>query len=371
MKKIIYLVLSIMALSFLMSQNIYASTGTLPSTYTVEDLSNFAITVNTFCASNVHTVDNALSYNAYDYSTQEYSTYSDTFNYYTIYNPNNCQYWGVSRIDLDNWAIAPDTYIYTELIVDSMYAGYNEVGSGVYGYINTTTWDMQLHDNQWNTYGLVKDGLLVSGRFHYTISEENGYFYDDTEYNFYSSSSNPYLYPRFGSSALVSNNGSWSPQYFGNANNPIWYNSAGAASMSFSLRVAYSSTPDDWYLPSSEESGDSGEYPDLDYERDETQNAADDSINSGLDSSQDAEDAMTNFINVIGGFVSVITNTTPTNCRLNGNMGHIDMGVLDLCSLPAPAFVQVIGSLILIAIVIPFVIVMFNRFINLFRSFTG
>lgn len=258
----------------LLSPSSFASSE-LPSTYTAEDLSNFAITVNTFCASNVYMDNNALSYSAYSYSTQEYSTYIDTFNYYTIYNPNNCTYWGVSRIDLDNWAIAPDTYIYTELLVDNMYVGYNKIGQGEYGYINTTSWDMQLHDNSWNTYGLVKDGLLVTGRFHYTISEENGLLYDDTEYNFYSDSANPYLYPRFGSSALVSNNGSWSPQYFGDDNVPIWYNSAGAASMSFSLRMAYSDTVDDWVLESASDggSGSDSDNPEWDIIQDNVSNA--------------------------------------------------------------------------------------------------
>lgn len=258
--KFVVLILALaFSFSILLAPKSYAS-AELSNTYTVDDLSNFAITVNTFCASDVHMENNALAYSAYSYSTQEYATYNDTFNYYTIYNPNNCTYWGVSRIDLDNWAIAPETYIYAEFIVDNMYAGYNKIGQGEYGYINTTSWDMQLHDNSWNTYGLVKDGLLVTGRFHYTISEENGLFYDDTEYNFYSDSANPYLYPRFGSSALVSNNGSWSPQYFGDDNVPIWYNSAGAASMSFSLRLAYSTTADDWVLESS--NGGGGSDPD-------------------------------------------------------------------------------------------------------------
>lgn len=227
----------------------------LPSTYTVEDLSNFSITVNTFCAYNVSSINGALSYSYNSYSTSLNSTYNNTFNYYTVYNPNNCTYWGVSRIDLDNWGIAPDNYIYAEIIVDNMYAGYNEVASSVFGYINTTTWDMQLHDNQWNSYGLVKDGSLVHGRFKYTINEDNGLLYDDTEYNFYSDTNNPYLYPRFGSSALIYNSGSWSPQYFGGETTPIWFNSSGAASMSFTLRMAYSNTSDDWVLESANNGG--------------------------------------------------------------------------------------------------------------------
>lgn len=257
----------------LLSPSSFASSE-LPSTYTADDLSNFSITVNTFCAYNVSSVNGALTYSYNSYSTSLTSTYSNTFNYYTVYNPNNCTYWGVSRIDLDNWGIAPDTYLYSELIVDNMYAGYNEVASGVYGYINTTTWDMQLHNNTWSSYGLVKDGSLVHGRFKYTINEDNGLFYDDTEYNFYSDPENPYLYPRFGSSGLIYNSGSWSPQYFGTETTPIWYNSSGAASMSFSLRMAYSNTSDDWVLESANNGGGSdSDNPEWDIIQDNVSNA--------------------------------------------------------------------------------------------------
>lgn len=104
----------------------------------------------------------------------------------------------------------------------------------------------------------------------------------------------------------------------------------------------------------------------------DTQDAADAAADSGDLSAADAENATAGLISVIGGFVNAITSATPTNCKINGKINNsFNMGELDLCSMPVPPFVQIISSLILIAICIPFAIVMFNRFIGLFRSFQG
>lgn len=101
------------------------------------------------------------------------------------------------------------------------------------------------------------------------------------------------------------------------------------------------------------------------------EDATDNAESSGDDSSEEAESATSGLISIIGGFVSAVTNASPSNCNLDGDIGHLDMGVLDLCAMPVPSFVQVIGSIILILVCIPFVIIMFNRFISLFRSFQG
>lgn len=103
-----------------------------------------------------------------------------------------------------------------------------------------------------------------------------------------------------------------------------------------------------------------------------TQDAADESADSGEQSAADAENATAGLISVIGGFVNAITSASPSDCKINGKINNsFNMGELDLCSMPVPSFVQIISSLILIAICIPFAIIMFNRFIGLFRSFQG
>lgn len=104
-------------------------------------------------------------------------------------------------------------------------------------------------------------------------------------------------------------------------------------------------------------------------EVDATQDAADASQSAGSSSTASAETATSSLISVIGGFVSAVTSAQPTNCRINANLNHINMGELDLCANPVPSYIQIIGSIILICAAIPLAIVLFNRFIGLFRSF--
>lgn len=102
-----------------------------------------------------------------------------------------------------------------------------------------------------------------------------------------------------------------------------------------------------------------------------TQDAADDSSNAGSSSESSAEAATSSLISVIVGFVNVITNAQATNCKINMNTTQLQVGEIDLCANPVPSYVQIIGSLILICAVIPLAIILFNRFIGLFRSFQG
>lgn len=104
-------------------------------------------------------------------------------------------------------------------------------------------------------------------------------------------------------------------------------------------------------------------------QEEKTQEAVDDSEAAGGSSSQDAQTGTTGLLNAITGAVSVISSASPTNCKINGNMGNLDIGQLDLCANPAPTFIQTIGSLILILMCVPLAISLFNRFIAIFRSF--
>lgn len=102
-----------------------------------------------------------------------------------------------------------------------------------------------------------------------------------------------------------------------------------------------------------------------------TQDAADDSQTSG-DSSQDsAESATQSLLTTINNGIGVITSARATNCQIDGDIGNLDLGNLDLCANPVPTFVQIILSLVAVVTVIPLAIVLFNRFIGIFRSFQG
>lgn len=106
-----------------------------------------------------------------------------------------------------------------------------------------------------------------------------------------------------------------------------------------------------------------------DGQADATQDAADDSSTAGNTSSSDAVSATSSLLSVIGAGIGAITSAQPTNCRINGNMGNLDVGTIDLCGNPVPTFVGVIGSIIAVLVVLPLVIVLFNRFISIIRSF--
>lgn len=102
-----------------------------------------------------------------------------------------------------------------------------------------------------------------------------------------------------------------------------------------------------------------------------TQDAADNSSTVGGTSSSDAASATSSLLSVIGAGIGAITTASPTNCKINGNMGNLNIGNIDLCANPVPSFIAVIGSIIAVLVVLPLVIVLFNRFISIFRSFQG
>lgn len=102
-----------------------------------------------------------------------------------------------------------------------------------------------------------------------------------------------------------------------------------------------------------------------------TQNAANDSQTSGNSSQSSAEGATQSLLTTINSGIGVITSARATNCQINGNMGNLDLGNLDLCANTVPTFVQIILSLVAVVTVIPLAIVLFNRFIGIFRSFQG
>ena len=106
-----------------------------------------------------------------------------------------------------------------------------------------------------------------------------------------------------------------------------------------------------------------------DAQADATQDAADDSSTAGSSSSSDATSATSSLLSVIGAGIGAITTAQPTNCRINGDMGNLDVGTIDLCGNPVPTFISVIGSIIAVLVVLPLVIVLFNRFISIIRSF--
>lgn len=79
----------------------------------------------------------------------------------------------------------------------------------------------------------------------------------------------------------------------------------------------------------------------------------------------------TNLLGIFTSFVSAITAAGATNCNITANWGHLNLGVLNLCRDTPPAFVQVIGSIILIVILVPCAYWLVMRILSEIRSFTN
>lgn len=79
----------------------------------------------------------------------------------------------------------------------------------------------------------------------------------------------------------------------------------------------------------------------------------------------------TNLIGIFSSFVTALGNASSTNCNFSGDFGNLDIGQLDFCHDDPPTIVQVIGSLVLIAIFVPLAYFLVNRIISEIRSFTN
>lgn len=107
----------------------------------------------------------------------------------------------------------------------------------------------------------------------------------------------------------------------------------------------------------------------LDEAKSDTQDAQADAEDTGDDATTDSQTATTNLLGVITQAVTAISSVSPSNCNLNGNMGNLNLGNMNMCDNPVPTFITVIGSLLLILAIVPLAIHLFNLFISITRSF--
>lgn len=68
------------------------------------------------------------------------------------------------------------------------------------------------------------------------------------------------------------------------------------------------------------------------------------------------------------GFATVLTNVNPSNCRINGNMGHFDIGIVDMCQDSPPSFITIIGSLVMVVILVGLSYALVNQILNLVKE---
>lgn len=113
--------------------------------------------------------------------------------------------------------------------------------------------------------------------------------------------------------------------------------------------------------PSADEIGDAVNAP--------QQDAADDIRNqspSDIGNSTNAETQ--SLLTAFGSFVSAIASISPSNCNVDFDLGHIDFGEQNLCSVSVPTVFTTITSIIVIMFTIPFVYHLVNRILGLIRE---
>lgn len=105
-------------------------------------------------------------------------------------------------------------------------------------------------------------------------------------------------------------------------------------------------------------------------EKQDLQDAKDDAEDSADDSQDDVDASTSSLLAVLSNFLGVLTSVTPSNCYLDGSLfPHLNLGQLNLCENAPPPAITALGSLLLIAFVIPLVYNTIKMIINLFSEF--
>ena len=74
---------------------------------------------------------------------------------------------------------------------------------------------------------------------------------------------------------------------------------------------------------------------------------------SAESSSQDAENTGTTLLGAFSSFVTALTSASPSNCKLDMDLGNLDLGIVDLCQLSLPQPFPTIASIMLILFCVP------------------
>lgn len=105
-------------------------------------------------------------------------------------------------------------------------------------------------------------------------------------------------------------------------------------------------------------------------DRQDLQNQVNDSSDTADDLSDDIGNASSSLLTIIGNFVNVIINPPQRDCVINGDMGHMNLGQIDLCQLSLPTSFQIISTLLMIGFIIPFAYSLISTFLSLLKGAT-
>lgn len=106
-------------------------------------------------------------------------------------------------------------------------------------------------------------------------------------------------------------------------------------------------------------------------DRQDLQNTSDSASDTATNLGNQVTARSTNLITLIGNFINVVLNPPASDCVIDGDMGHMDLGDIDLCELSPPPAISVIGGLLILGMLIPLVLAVIWRFIRLLRYVVG
>lgn len=91
-------------------------------------------------------------------------------------------------------------------------------------------------------------------------------------------------------------------------------------------------------------------------DREDLQNASDSASDSADSMGEDVSDAGEQLFYVLTTIFGILTNPPETDCKISGNTGFMNLGDIDLCALSPPPAINIIGTLLLIGLCVPFAV---------------
>lgn len=104
-------------------------------------------------------------------------------------------------------------------------------------------------------------------------------------------------------------------------------------------------------------------------EKSETNSKVDEGNTASNSSSSEASAQGSTLLSAFQSFIGALTSASPSNCNINMDLGNLDLGNANLCSISPPPAFQVISSIVLIGFCVPLSIATAKKLISLFRSF--
>lgn len=229
--------------------------------------------------------------------------------------------------------------------------GTHPVSNSVLYYPSTT--------EQWN---LIKFQAISEGFQNY---DNSAGVYDDDTYTYYSVIYEVVLRARNDYDTVWYN--------VGNGSNTLFYNpsvgSLQGAYMSLGTIEEYERVPQS--VEAIEENTEAVNNPEyIDQEKEDLENQKQESEDTANDESSEAQDTATSLLDVIVQAISVFSSAQPTSCNIDGSLiPHLPLGTLNLCQNSPPPAITALGSILLIAFVVPLAFHLVKRMLALIGSF--